>query len=105
MPMVNITRAQAIQGDSVTYKVEPSIEILLLAAYKIAFCSACKAKEQLPLLSRGQPSAGHTSSQLWVPAGGPLYPGEMMRVSLVNTAPTFAFTQCERGARFSANSI
>ena len=72
MPIVKITRAQEIQGESVTYNVAPSIETLFFEAYKIAFCSACSAKEQLPLLSRGQPIPGHSMSQLCVPAGGPL---------------------------------
>src|ERR1051326_571609 len=103
--MEKITRAQAMQGERVIYKVQPSSCTLFFAAYKIAFCSACSASEQLPLLSRGQPTPGHSISQLCVPAGGPLYPSEMMRVSLVSTAPTCAFTQCERFARLAARSM
>src|SRR5687767_4434794 len=105
MPMEKITRAQAMQGESVMYRVAPSSDTLFFAAYRMAFCSACSASEQLPLLSRGQPTPGHSMSQLWVPAGGPLYPREMIRVSLVSTAPTCAFTQCERLARLTARSI
>ena len=32
------------------------------------------------MLSRGQPVSGHSSSQLCVPAGGPLYPSETILV-------------------------
>src|SRR5688572_7339593 len=65
----------------------------------MAFSSACKASEHEFLESRGQPFSGHSSSQLWVPEGGPLYPMEIILVSFVRTAPTLAFTQCERLAR------
>src|SRR5690606_14844472 len=71
----------------------------------MAFCSAGIAKEQLPLLSLLQPVAGNSSSQLWVPAGGPLYPMEINRLSLVNTTPTCFFIQCDLLARLTANSI
>src|SRR5690606_615213 len=97
--------AQARQGASVTYNVEPSTEALFLTAYKMAFCSACSASEQLPLLSRLHPVSGNSSSQLWVPAGGPLYPIEIMRVSLVRTAPTCFLIQWDLLARFTASSI
>ena len=83
-----MSRAQERQGDKVRYKVAPSKVDPFLTAYKMAFSSACNASEQLFLLSQGQPTLGNSSSQLWVPAGGPLSPIEMIRVSLVRTAPT-----------------
>jgi hypothetical protein len=88
-----------MHGESVQYKVASSIFAPFFVAKRMAFSSACKASEQLPLESRSHPVSGHSSSQLCVPAGGPLYPIEMMRVCLVNTAPTCARTQCERAAR------
>jgi hypothetical protein len=102
MPDENIKRAQGRQGDNVIYKVDPSRDAPFFVAYKIAFSSACRASEQLLRESRGQPVSGHSSSQLCVPAGGPLYPIEIIRVSLVSTAPTCALTQCERSARSPA---
>src|ERR1700733_8272539 len=97
--------AQGRQGDSVVYSVAPSRLAPFFTAYSIAFSSACKASEQLPFESRAQPVVGHSSSQLWVPAGGPLYPIDIMRVSLAKTAPTWALTQCERLARSVARFI
>ena len=94
--MLNMMREQARQGESVTYNVAPSTEVLFLTAYNIAFCSACIASEHPPFESRGQPASGHSSSQLCVPDGGPLYPIEIIRVSLVSTAPTWRLIQCDR---------
>src|SRR5688572_18821687 len=97
--------AQGRQGESVTYSVASSNEALFFAAYSIAFSSACIAREQLPFRSRAHPVTGHSSSQLLVPDGGPLYPNEMILVSLHKTAPTLIFTQCDLLARFCARSI
>lgn len=72
MPDEKIKRAQDMHGESVVYKVDPSKVEPFFAANKMAFSSACKAKEQLPLESLGQPCSGHSSSQLCVPEGGPL---------------------------------
>src|SRR5690242_4948064 len=105
MPAEKISRAQGRHGDKVVYRVAPSRLAPFFTAYNMAFSSACRASEQLPLESRAQPVWGHSSSQLWVPAGGPLYPIEMMRVSLAKTAPTWALTQWERFARSVARFI
>lgn len=53
MPEEKIKRAQGRQGESVTYKVDPSRVAPFFTAYRIAFSSAWSAKEQLPLASRG----------------------------------------------------
>src|SRR6188768_286749 len=98
-------RAHARHGDKVKNKLAPSTSVLFFTAYKIAFCSAWIANEQPPFESRGQPTPGHSSSQLCVPEGGPLYPIEIIRVSLVSTAPTCRLMQCERLARFTASSM
>ena len=105
MPEEKIMRAQGRQGDSVRYSVEPCRSAPFLTAYRMAFSSACKASEQLPRASLAQPVSGHSSSQLWVPAGGPLYPIEIILVSFVRTAPTWALTQCDRLARSAARFI
>src|SRR5688500_704806 len=97
--------AHARHGERVTYNVAPSTADLFLTAYRIAFCSSRISSELPPLESRGHPVAGHSSSQLCVPEGGPLYPIDMILVSFVSTAPTCRLIQWERVARFTASSI
>lgn len=101
-----IAFVHSTQGSSVQYNVAPLRSAL---AYRIAFSSAwieiqfsyeilagCSSYVNFP---RGQaPAVAQPNS----PAGAPLYPVEMMRLSIVMTHPTIRRVQSARSATVCA---
>ncbi len=90
MPAEMMSLAQDKHGESVVYRVEPSVEIPVRAAYAIAFDSACNVRVQ------GSSILQMEGEQCGDPAGAPLYPMEMTRPSLTMRAPTCSLSQVLR---------
>lgn len=97
--MINF--AHSMQGDEVMYSVEPSEELCDFATLVIAFASAWSTYGFVrPSLSPF--SHSHTFSN---PDGVPLYPSEIIILSLTISAPTLRLVQYEFSAHIRAIAI
>src|SRR5512144_1217434 len=107
-----IILAQMPQGWFVQYSVAPSMFVPCLAAWMMAFCSACRPRqiscrspEGMPICSLRHPR----SRQCSMPDGVPLWPVARMFLSLTRTAPTWRrrhvarlFTRCAISMKYSS---
>ena len=89
-----ISFEHSMQGASVMYRVEPSQLFALFATLVMALASAWSTYDLvLPL------SSSHIFSK---PEGVPLYPSDMIILSLTISAPTLRRTQYEFSAQMRA---
>ncbi len=94
MPACTMSLLHSMHGLVVTYRVLPSLELLLRATLVIALASACN--------TYGNVSPWASSQRFSKPEGVPLYPSEIIMLSRTRIAPTLRRVQYEFSAQMKA---